>query len=132
MKERPSNQVDGKGGIYFTDKKEPLRCPNIRCYRIAEGTEEIDESAFEGCDKLEVLYLPYTMSDEVDCLTSCLRTQETLCTGTGHTWKRVMTRMIMCVKGAWHCINLFGKMLVYFLSEHIRGSPKNEASSYIF
>ena len=58
--------MDELKGNYANDNKRLLSCPNIRCYRIAEGAEEVDESAFEGCNKLEVLYLPYTMSDEVE------------------------------------------------------------------
>lgn len=43
--------------------KRLTKCPNVRCYRVAEGTEEVDDHAFEGCSKLEVLYLPYTMNN---------------------------------------------------------------------
>ena len=99
MKERPSNQVDGKGDIYFIDKKELLRCPNIRRYRIAEGTEEIDESAFEGCDKLEVLYLPYTMNDEVE-----ERLLDFLPEKTGNIvhWDRPYVEEVLDVNDQWY------------------------------
>ncbi len=57
--------TDDYGGLYTIDEKRLMKCPNVKKYRIAEGCKEVDENAFEGCDKLEVLYLPWTMSDEV-------------------------------------------------------------------
>lgn len=53
--------------LYSTDGKRLLKCPNVKRYRIAEGCEETDEHAFDECDKLEALYMPYTFSEaEVD------------------------------------------------------------------
>ena len=53
------------GEVYTNDGKRLLKCPNIKRYRIVEGCEEVDEKAFDGCEMLESLYLPYTLSDEV-------------------------------------------------------------------
>ena len=55
---------DAFGGIYSDDKKRLLKAPDAKRFQIAEGCEEVDEKAFEGCENLESLYLPYTMSDE--------------------------------------------------------------------
>lgn len=51
-------------GIYRNDWKRLLKCPNVKRYRIVKGCEEVDEKAFEGCENLESLYLPCTMSNE--------------------------------------------------------------------
>ena len=50
---------------YSSDGKRLLKCPDVKRYRISEGCEEVDDDAFEGCEMLECLYLPYTFSDEV-------------------------------------------------------------------
>lgn len=55
---------DKYGGVYSTDHKRLLYCPNVKRYQIAEACEEADEQAFEGCTALESLYIPYTFSDE--------------------------------------------------------------------
>ena len=56
--------TDKYGGVYSTDHKRLLYCPNVKRYQIAEACEEADEQAFEGCTALESLYIPYTFSDE--------------------------------------------------------------------
>lgn len=56
--------TDEQGGIYSNDKERLLRCPNVKRFRIAEGCEKTDEHAFDDCKILEVLYMPYTMSEE--------------------------------------------------------------------
>lgn len=59
--------LDEYNGVYSADGKRLLKCPNVKRYRIQEGCEQTDEYAFDGCDKLVVLYLPYTFSeDEAD------------------------------------------------------------------
>lgn len=50
--------------LYSLDGKTLLKCPNIPRYRIKEGCERVDEKAFEGCNQLKSLYVPYTFSDE--------------------------------------------------------------------
>lgn len=56
--------TDKHSGVYSTDHKRLLRCPNVRRYQITEWCEEVDEHAFEGCTMLESLYVPYTLCDE--------------------------------------------------------------------
>lgn len=52
------------GGVYTADKKKVLRVPNVKRYKITEGSEETDEKAFEGCSLLEVLYVPESFSEQ--------------------------------------------------------------------
>ena len=61
MKETWTDEFDG---VYTNDKKKVLRVPNVKRYRIAEGCEETDENAFEGCTLLEVLYVPESFSEQ--------------------------------------------------------------------
>ena len=56
--------TDEFGGVYTVDKKKVLRVPNVKRYKIAEGCEEVDKDAFEGCEILEGLYLPQSFSEE--------------------------------------------------------------------
>ena len=56
--------TDELGGIYTADKKKVLHVPNVKRYKIAEGCEEVDEDAFEGCEILEGLYLPQSFSED--------------------------------------------------------------------
>lgn len=55
---------DELGGRYTADKKKLLKCPNVKRFRIAEGCERVDVKAFDECQELECLYLPYTFSDD--------------------------------------------------------------------
>lgn len=59
-----NEEMDEFASVYSVDKKRLLTVANVKHFRIAEGCEEVDEKAFEGCENLESLYLPYTMSDE--------------------------------------------------------------------
>ena len=56
--------IDEFGGVYTADKKKMLRAPNVKRYKIAEGCEEVDKDAFEGCEIMEGLYLPQSFSEE--------------------------------------------------------------------
>lgn len=56
--------TDEFGGVYTADKKKVLRVPNVKRYKIAEGCEEVDKGAFEGCEILEGLYLPQSFGEE--------------------------------------------------------------------
>ena len=59
--------TDVYGSVYTADRKKLIMCPNIQRYRIVEGCECVDEKAFEGCDLLEILYIPKSFSsDEVE------------------------------------------------------------------
>ena len=64
MKDGKDIGADELWGKYSTNKKRLLKCSNVKRYRIAEGCKEVDEMAFEGCENLESLYLPFTMSGE--------------------------------------------------------------------
>ena len=56
-----------KDDFYSVDGKTLLKCPNVRRYRVKEGCERVDDKAFEGCDLLEILYIPESFSsDEVE------------------------------------------------------------------
>lgn len=50
--------TDESGGVYSADRKQLLRVPNVKRFRISEGCEETDEGAFEGCKVLGSLYVP--------------------------------------------------------------------------
>ena len=41
-----------------------LKCADVKCYKIKEGTELVDKLAFIGCDKLDCLYIPYTCPEQ--------------------------------------------------------------------
>lgn len=56
--------ADDLGAAYTAGRKRLLQVPNIRRYRIAEGCEQVDAKAFDNCQELECLYLPYTLSEE--------------------------------------------------------------------
>lgn len=56
--------ADDLGAAYTAGRKRLLQVPNIRRYRIAEGCERVDAKAFDKCQELECLYLPYTLSEE--------------------------------------------------------------------
>lgn len=64
QKPQTDMRVDEYGGVYTNDGKRLLKCPDVKRYQIAEGCEEVDEQAFEGCTVLESLYVPYTFVDE--------------------------------------------------------------------
>ena len=65
--------TDEFGGLYTSDKKTLMECPNVKRYRIVEECEEVDENVFEGCTLLESLYIPYTFSDEAfDRVMECI------------------------------------------------------------
>lgn len=56
--------TDDFGGKYTADKKKLMKFPNVKRYRIAEGCERVDAKAFEECNLLQSLYVPYTFTDE--------------------------------------------------------------------
>lgn len=56
--------VDEYGAVYSQDGKRLLKCADVKCYKVREGTESVDKLAFIGCDQLECLYLPYTLPEE--------------------------------------------------------------------
>lgn len=56
--------VDEYGAVYSQDGKRLLKCADVKCYKVREGTESADKLAFIGCDQLECLYLPYTLPEE--------------------------------------------------------------------
>ena len=56
--------TDADGGVYTPDGKRLLRCPDVKRYRIREGCEEADSRAFDRCEQLESLYVPYTFTEE--------------------------------------------------------------------
>lgn len=58
--------TDEYGGIYTADRKTLLRCPDVKWYRVAEGTELIDLDAFHHCPILEEVELPYTLKFSYD------------------------------------------------------------------
>ena len=55
--------TDEQGGVYSADRKTLLKCPNVKWYRVAEGTEHLDPHAFRDCSLLQELELPYTMEE---------------------------------------------------------------------
>ena len=56
--------TDEFGAVYSKDKKRLLKCADVKCYKIKEGTELVDKLAFIGCDKLDCLYIPYTCPEQ--------------------------------------------------------------------
>ena len=62
--ENKKTWTDGFGGLYSADRKRLQKVPDVKRYCIREGCEAVDEHAFDGCDHLEVLYMPYTFSEE--------------------------------------------------------------------
>ena len=56
--------IDEFGDVYTADKKRLLKVPDVKRYRIAEGCEETDEHAFDGCKVLESLYVPESFEDQ--------------------------------------------------------------------
>ena len=62
--EKADRFVDEFGAIYSRDGKRLIKGPNVKNYKIREGTESVDELAFVDCDKLECLYFPYTCPEE--------------------------------------------------------------------
>jgi hypothetical protein len=56
--------IDEFGAVYSKDRKRLLVCADVRNYKIKEGTEQVDRLAFVGCNKLQCLYLPYTLPEE--------------------------------------------------------------------
>lgn len=63
-KEIANGVVDELGAVYSNDGKRLLKCADVKCYKVREGTESVDRLAFIGCDRLECLYLPYTLPEE--------------------------------------------------------------------
>jgi len=64
MKEVLEIFTDEYGSVYTADKKWLLKVPDVKRYRIAEGCEEADEHAFDGCNVLESLYVPESFEDQ--------------------------------------------------------------------
>lgn len=56
--------ADDLDAVYIADRNLLLRVPNVKRYRIAEGCERVDAKAFDECQELECLYLPYTLSED--------------------------------------------------------------------
>lgn len=56
--------VDEFGAVYSKDRKRLLVCADVKNYKILEGTEKVERLAFIGCNKLQCLYFPYTLSEE--------------------------------------------------------------------
>lgn len=85
--------------IYSDDKKRLQKSPNVKRYRIAEGCEEIDEHAFDDCKMLEVLYIPYTISeDEVDKTLSIMpESVDNVC-----VWDRPYVEEVLDVNDYWY------------------------------
>lgn len=54
--------IDAQGGVYSADRKTLLKCPNVKWYRVAEGTEQIGADAFHHCPRLEEVEFPYTLA----------------------------------------------------------------------
>ncbi len=76
-----------------------LKCPNVKRYRIREGCETVDDHAFDGCDKLEALYMPYTFNEEkVDRTLNLMpETVENVC-----AWDRPYVDEVYDVNEYWH------------------------------
>lgn len=91
--------TDEQSGIYSNDKKRLLRAPDVKRYRIAEGCEVVDDHAFEGCKILEVLYMPYTMSEEeVDKTLNIMpESVDNVC-----AWDRPYVEEVYDVNEYWH------------------------------
>jgi hypothetical protein len=99
MNEEIATWTDEFGGVYTADKKRLLMVPDVKRYRIVEGCEAVDEYAFDGCDKLEVLYVPYTFSEEeVDRVLYIM--PETV--GNVCTWDRPYVDEVYDVNEYWH------------------------------
>lgn len=64
MKEVLEMFTDEYGSVYTADKKRLLKVPDLKRYRIAEGCEEADEHAFDGCKVLGSLYVPLSYSEQ--------------------------------------------------------------------
>ena len=98
-KNMKSMWTDKFGGVYTADKKRLLKVPDVKRYRIAEGCEETDEHAFDDCKILEVLYMPYTMSEEeVDRTLNLMpESVENIC-----AWDRPYVEEVYDVNEYWH------------------------------
>ena len=93
------NGIENDSHIYSVDGKRLLKCPNLNRYRIREGCEEVDEHAFDECDKLGVLYMPYTFSEEeVDKVLNMMpETVDNVC-----AWDRPYVDEVYDVNEYWH------------------------------
>lgn len=87
------------GGKYSCDGKRLLKAPDVKRFRIAEGCEEVDARAFEDCEDLEVLYMPYTMSEEeIDRTLNIMpESVENIC-----AWDRPYVEEVYDVNEYWH------------------------------
>lgn len=99
MKDNKDTWMDKSGGVYASDGKLLLKSPNVKRFRIAEGCEEVDEHAFDDCKILEVLYMPYTMSEEeVDRTLNLMpESVENIC-----AWDRPYVEEVYDVNEYWH------------------------------
>ena len=99
MNEEIAIWTDEFGGIYTADKKRLLKVPDVKRYRIVEGCEKVDEHAFDECDMLEMLYMPYTFSEEeVDRVLNMMpETVENVC-----AWDRHYVDEVYDVNEYWH------------------------------
>ena len=60
----PFTDTEGAVFVMYNGKKKLIEAPDIFYYRIPEDTQEIADTAFSECPALEILDVPYKISEE--------------------------------------------------------------------
>jgi hypothetical protein len=99
MNDNKDTWMEEFGGVYTADKKRLLKVPNVKRYRIAEGCEETDEHAFDECEALEILYVPFSYTEE-----AAIRTFELMptCVDNFVAWSRPYVDEVYDVNEFWY------------------------------